>query len=38
MTLLWAWKIDGFRPDKYDIIGALMALAGACVIIYMPRR
>lgn len=37
MALVWAWKVDGFKPDKYDIIGAVVALAGACIIIYMPR-
>jgi len=38
MALLWAWKVDGFKPDKYDIIGAAIALIGVCVIIYMPRK
>jgi small multidrug resistance family-3 protein len=38
MALLWAWKIDGFKPDKWDITGALIALIGACIIIYMPRK
>ena len=37
LALLWAWKVDGFRPDKWDIIGAGIALIGACIIIYMPR-
>jgi len=38
MALLWAWKVDGFKPDKYDIIGAVIALIGACIIIYFPRK
>jgi small multidrug resistance family-3 protein len=38
MALLWAWKVDGFKPDKYDILGATIALFGAVVIIYMPRK
>lgn len=38
LALLWAWKVDNFRPDKYDIIGATIALIGACIIIYMPRN
>ena len=38
LALVWAWKIDGFKPDKYDIIGAVIALIGACIIIYMPRK
>ncbi|ALL06141.1 hypothetical protein AQ505_11960 [Pedobacter sp. PACM 27299] len=37
LALLWAWKVDGFKPDKWDIIGASIALVGACIIIYMPR-
>ena len=38
MALVWAWKVDGFHPDKWDIIGALVAIVGACIIIYMPRK
>lgn len=22
LSLLWAWKVDNFKPDRYDIIGA----------------
>lgn len=38
LALVWGWKVDGFKPDKYDLAGALMALSGACVIMYMPRN
>ncbi|HEY8659432.1 MAG TPA: YnfA family protein [Hanamia sp.] len=38
MSLLWAYKMDNFRPDKYDIIGALIALLGVCIIYYAPRH
>jgi len=38
MALFWAWRVDGFKPDRYDIIGAIIALLGACMIIYMPRK
>ncbi|WP_421945061.1 YnfA family protein [Pedobacter sp.] len=37
MALIWAWKIDGFKPDRYDIIGALIALTGVCIILFFPR-
>jgi len=37
MSLLWAIKVDHFSPDKYDIIGAIIALVGVCVIYYAPR-
>jgi small multidrug resistance family-3 protein len=28
---------DGYRPDRYDIVGALICLAGMAVIMYAPR-
>jgi small multidrug resistance family-3 protein len=37
LSLLWAWGIDGRRPDVPDIAGALLCLAGAAVIMYWPR-
>lgn len=38
MSLLWAYKFDNFWPDKYDIIGASIALIGVCIIFYAPRQ
>lgn len=38
MSLIWAWKVDNFKPDRYDIIGTLIALLGVSIIIYMPRK
>ena len=29
--------MDGFRPDRYDIVGALICLVGVAVIMYAPR-
>lgn len=37
MSLLWAWKVDGFQPDRYDLIGSLVALVGVGIIYYAPR-
>lgn len=37
LSLLWAWKVDVFKPDRYDIIGALVALIGVGIIFYAPR-
>jgi small multidrug resistance family-3 protein len=28
---------DGFRPDRYDVIGAVICLLGVAVIMYAPR-
>lgn len=38
MSLFWAYKMDNFKPDKYDIIGAGIALVGVGIIYYMPRN
>ena len=38
MSILWAMKFDKFVPDKYDIIGALVALPGVCIIHYAAQR
>lgn len=38
LSLLWAYKFDDFVPDKYDIIGATVALIGVCIIFYAPRN
>jgi len=37
LSLLWAWKVDNFKPDRYDIIGASIALTGVLIIAYAPR-
>ena len=36
-SLAWGMIVDRFRPDRYDIIGALICLAGVGVIMYFPR-
>ena len=36
-SLLWGVALDGFRPDRWDIIGALICLIGVVVIMYAPR-
>jgi small multidrug resistance family-3 protein len=36
-SLVWGVVLDGFRPDRYDIVGALVCLAGVAVIMYAPR-
>lgn len=36
-SLLWAMVVDGFRPDRWDITGASIALIGVAVIMYGPR-
>ena len=36
-SLAWGMAFDGFRPDRYDVLGALVCLAGVGVIMYAPR-
>jgi small multidrug resistance family-3 protein len=36
-SLLWLWAVEGARPDRWDALGAALALAGAAVILFGPR-
>ncbi|WAU79027.1 YnfA family protein [Streptomyces sp. Qhu-G9] len=36
-SLAWGMVADGFRPDRWDVTGALICLAGMAVIMYAPR-
>ena len=36
-SLLWLWFIEGTRPDRWDLIGALVCLTGAAVILWGSR-
>jgi len=36
-SLVWGMLADGFRPDRYDLAGAVLCLAGVAVIMYAPR-
>lgn len=36
-SLGWGMVMDGFRPDRYDVSGALVCLVGVAVIMYAPR-
>jgi small multidrug resistance family-3 protein len=33
-SLLWGVVVDGFRPDRYDLAGAALCLAGVAVIMF----
>jgi small multidrug resistance family-3 protein len=36
-SLIWLWGVEGRAPDRWDVIGAAVAIAGAMIILYMPR-
>jgi small multidrug resistance family-3 protein len=37
-SLLWAAVADGYRPDRWDVVGALVCLVGVALIMYAPRN
>ncbi len=36
-SLAWGMVLDGYRPDRFDVVGALVCLVGVGVIMYAPR-
>lgn len=36
-SLAWGVIFDGFKPDRYDLIGAAVCLVGVALIMYPPR-
>lgn len=38
LSILWGWRVDKVLPDRFDIIGGIVALAGVVIIMYAPRN
>ena len=36
-SILWGMIIDKKRPDKFEIVGSIVAVMGAVIIFYGPR-
>jgi len=36
-SLVWLRLVEGVTPDRYDLIGALVCMAGAAIILAAPR-
>lgn len=36
-SLLWLWLVEHRAPDRWDLIGAALCLAGAAIILFGPR-
>jgi small multidrug resistance family-3 protein len=36
-SLAWGVVVDGFRPDRWDWLGAAICLVGVAVIMFAPR-
>lgn len=37
LSVLWGWGIDRIAPDRFDLLGGALCLAGVAVIMYAPR-
>lgn len=38
VALLWLWGAEGVRPDRADLVGVALCLAGTAVILLCPHR
>jgi len=36
-SILWGLLIDMKKPDRYEVVGATIAVIGAAIIMYAPR-
>ncbi len=36
-SLLWLWAVENLRPDRWDLIGGTVCIAGAAIIVLAPR-
>lgn len=36
-SLLWLWSVEGRIPDRWDAIGAGLAIIAAAIILFGPR-
>lgn len=36
-SLMWLWLVEGARPDRWDLLGGAVCLAGAAIILWGPR-
>ena len=37
LSIIWGWQIDKVIPDRFDLIGGMVALIGVYIIMYWPR-
>lgn len=37
LSILWGWQVDGWQPDRFDLLGAGLALIGVGLILWGRR-
>lgn len=37
VAVAWLWMVDGVRPTPWDLVGAVVAIAGMAIIMFQPR-
>ena len=37
VALAWLWRVEGQRPDRWDLLGAGLCILGTAVIVLAPR-
>lgn len=37
LSILWGWRVDGWHPDRFDLLGAGIALVGVLLIMWGRR-
>ena len=37
MSIVWGMIVDKKKPDRYEVVGGLIAIIGAAVLMYSPR-
>ncbi|MGA0532214.1 YnfA family protein [Hansschlegelia sp. KR7-227] len=36
-SLGWLWAVEGVRPDRWDVMGSAICVAGAAIVLFGPR-
>jgi small multidrug resistance family-3 protein len=37
-AVVWLWLVDGQAPDRWDLLGAAVTVAGMSIIAFAPHR
>jgi small multidrug resistance family-3 protein len=37
-AVAWVWAVEGLRPDRWDLLGAALCIAGTAIIVLGPHK